>query len=108
MKVINFQPHQVKADTTGTKPARPIESIDFESFLAQNAQHRTKNSAQNPDAVVDKISTENKLACQGASLEDVGLAGSLLNTLVSQISGSQADTLQKIHNLDGILYYYQL
>ncbi|MDR3135687.1 MAG: hypothetical protein LBU69_06305 [Deltaproteobacteria bacterium] len=58
--------------------------------------------------MANKISSENRLATQGASVEDVGLAGSLLNALISQIRASGPEALQNVHNLEGILYYYQM
>ncbi|MDR1109997.1 MAG: hypothetical protein LBP92_04695 [Deltaproteobacteria bacterium] len=96
MKIFPFQPPAA----TGDRQAQKGKDVqDFESTLA--------GISRRPAGVVDKITVENRLACQGASIEDVGLAGSLLNTLVGQIRGSQVRTLENVHNLDGILYYYQ-
>ncbi|MDR2300972.1 MAG: hypothetical protein LBF38_02875 [Deltaproteobacteria bacterium] len=105
MKIINFNPPVTKVENQTDKPPRPSDSFDFESILNKIP---SKTPGQNTPNVVDKITRENQLACQGAAVEDVGLAGSLLNTLVSQIKASQSETLLNVHNLEGILYYYQL
>jgi hypothetical protein len=109
MKVLTFQPPLVKTDLSGLHKDKSNNQQDFESILVKSSQNMAgPNQRPNVFAVVDKISSENRLASQGASVEDVGLAGSLLNSLVSQISNSRPEALANVHNLEGILYYYQL
>ncbi|MDR1296260.1 MAG: hypothetical protein LBO05_02575 [Deltaproteobacteria bacterium] len=98
MKIFPFTPGLGKSPEAGeTRPGRDVGTGDFGSYLDQAKSK----------SLMDKISIENRLASQG-SLEDVGLAGSLLSTLVGQISSCQPGSLDKLHNLDGILYYWQL
>ncbi|MDR0354564.1 MAG: hypothetical protein LBJ64_02340 [Deltaproteobacteria bacterium] len=98
MKILNFNPPLVKTGDASTRQTEQKPSADdFGSYLDQA---RSK-------ALMDKISIENRLASQG-SVEDVGMAGSLLNALVGQIHACRPQLLDKVHNLEGILYYYQL
>jgi hypothetical protein len=98
MKIIPFNQGLGKSPQASERQqSNDHVSSDFGSYLDQA---RSKS-------LMDKISIENRLASQG-SLEDVDLAGLLLNTLVSQISTTAPQYLEKLHNLDGILYYWQL
>ncbi|MDR0621191.1 MAG: hypothetical protein LBJ61_04880 [Deltaproteobacteria bacterium] len=109
MKIITFKPPVTKLDGQGGKTTRQGESLDFESLVTKRLNPPAGAKPEsNPLAVVDKITLENRLASQGAAVEDVGMAGALLNTLVGQITASRSETLQSVHNLEGILYYYQL
>jgi hypothetical protein len=135
MKILTYNPIIPKGDPRDSKSTKPGEtnprdrpedshsgspgetrqgnrsggSIDFESFFSTKSKINASNrGSRGQGDVVDKITIENRLASQGAAVEDVGLAGSLLNTLVSQIKASQAESLQHVHNLEGILYYYRL
>jgi hypothetical protein len=58
--------------------------------------------------VVDKISTENRLASQGAALDDVGAASSILGSLLGSVRSATPEALMRVHDLDGILYFYQV
>ncbi|MDR2386144.1 MAG: hypothetical protein LBE80_00990 [Deltaproteobacteria bacterium] len=109
IKIITFTPPVSKVENQTGKPPRPGDSIAFESLLTRNPNRAPSSGpGQNPPNVVDKITRENQLASQGAAVEDVGLAGSILNTLLSQIKDCSSETLHNVHNLEGILYYYQL
>ncbi|MDR2368979.1 MAG: hypothetical protein LBF58_12910 [Deltaproteobacteria bacterium] len=107
MKIITFKPPLSKVPIRDAKPQKPGECLDFENLITMRPKDPAKG-APKPLGSVDKISTENRLASQGATIEDVGLAGSLLNALVGQIKASQPGALENVHNLEGILYYYQL
>jgi hypothetical protein len=54
------------------------------------------------------IFSENLKASQKVSPEDLGAAGELVNALIGQIQKAAPLELRKVHDLDGVLYYYQV
>ncbi|MDR0548641.1 MAG: hypothetical protein LBI10_04415 [Deltaproteobacteria bacterium] len=96
MKIINFKPKQPINRPQGFK--NPLKSGFGETYPS------LANSAQGLAAVV----AENLKASQGASLEDLGAAGTLVKALIGQIRSTDPQKLQKLHDLDGVLYYYQV
>jgi hypothetical protein len=104
MKILEF--HQLIPPNTRGRSRSPSDgqkadgAAPFEEQL-QKAQAR-------PSGPIGKITSENLLASQGADLEDVGAAGSLLSSLVAAVKASKPSELQKVHDIDGILYYFQI
>jgi hypothetical protein len=99
MKIIPFN-YQTTSSVSNRRPTRPTEGADFQANLEAV-------SGRGPE-ILDKITNENHLACQGAAIEDVNSAGSLLSSLLGQIRTANPGSLQNVHNLDGILYYFQI
>jgi hypothetical protein len=103
MKILPFKPYiQQAPDSSKDLPTHRTKAEDnsFENQLLK--------SFSEPSKSVEKITAENRLASQDISPEDLGQAGSLLNTLLSQIHCSAPASLKQVHNLDGILYYFQV
>jgi hypothetical protein len=73
--------------------------MDFAAQLARSPK---------PPTQIAKIAGENRLACQLPSLDDVDAAGDLLNALKAQLTGTNPETLNRLHNLDGILCFFQI
>jgi hypothetical protein len=111
MKILPFKPHSNQStETSRNQQARQTNSnssSDFEAHLSDFIGKPT-NATDKTYSVMEKITSENILALQAVSPEDLNLAGSLLNTLLNQIQCAGPSSLQQVHNLDGILYYYQV
>jgi hypothetical protein len=103
MKIIPFKPQAPPA--AASRPEKP--SRDAGQVSAFEAELRAAGRMTAPN-VVDKISLENRLASQGAAPDDVDAAGSLLSALLSSVKAASPETLQKVHDIDGILYYFQI
>ena len=110
MKILPFNPQAAntpQARNTPRTPAAPRpgapEARDVSSFEAELRQ-----SGRLSPTVVDKIGSENRLASHGAIPADVDAAGSLLSSLLADIRSAGPEALKKVHDIDGILYYYQL
>ncbi|MDR3203468.1 MAG: hypothetical protein LBV23_01815 [Deltaproteobacteria bacterium] len=100
MKIIPFKPNLSQAQNQ--KKAPNIRNDPAASFQEQLDHFSTPQS----NKAVDKITAANKTAYQGSAPKDVEAAGGLLLDLVDQIKNSPPSELLKIHNLDGVLYYY--
>ncbi|MDR2444090.1 MAG: hypothetical protein LBE31_11285 [Deltaproteobacteria bacterium] len=98
MKILPFKPH-VPSSPDGRSKNQTLSVKDFQANLDALAKD---------SKVLEKITMENHLASQGSMVEDVNLAGDILNSVIGQIRNSPPGALQKVHNLDGILYYFQL
>ncbi|MDR1577500.1 MAG: hypothetical protein LBT86_04640 [Deltaproteobacteria bacterium] len=94
MKIFPFDPRHTNRPTQG----RPSQTLNFEEELAK---------INPPSPGLKAIFSENLKASQGVSPEDLGKAGQLVKALIGQIQTAEPQQLKKIHNLDGILYYYQ-
>ncbi|MDR1395177.1 MAG: hypothetical protein LBK52_03265 [Deltaproteobacteria bacterium] len=102
MKILNYDPHSV------SQPAKPqakpqasrTQTFSFESELAKSGQPASPS--------LRAVFSENLKASQQVSPEDLGAAGQLLNSLLDQIRSAKPADLQKVHNLEGILYYSQI
>jgi hypothetical protein len=99
MKILPFEPHQIKSPAREGGRPNSHQTLSFESEL--------KNSQSAPTGL-DAVISENLKAAGGASQEDLGQAGCLLQTLLAQIKSVEPQELRKVHNLDGILYYYRV
>jgi hypothetical protein len=103
MKIFSFTPQiQQSPGSIKEQASRRSGSNNVNDFETQFLRKFSQ-----PSQVVDKITKENVLASQTVSLEDLDQAGSLLSTLLDQINCSGPAALQEVHNLDGILYYFQ-
>jgi hypothetical protein len=98
MKIIPFDP-QPAIKPAKTSRSTGTQTLDFERELAKSAP---------PNSSVRAVTAENFKASLGVSQEDLGTAGQLLHSLIGQIKTLDPQELQKVHKLDGILYYYQL
>jgi hypothetical protein len=96
MKIIPFDPAKPVDSPKGRREAR---TLSFEAELAK------ANLPSEPG--VRAIFSENLKASQKVSSEDLGTAGDLLKSLLGQIREAAPKELRKIHDLDGILYYYR-
>jgi hypothetical protein len=99
MKVLRFQPGTIPEVRSRPPGASRETGPTFEAEL-QGAAGRS--------GVIDKITAENRLARQGAVLEDAAAAGGLLSSLLASVAAARPEDLRKVHDIDGILYYYQL
>jgi hypothetical protein len=102
MKILPFHPPEPskgseKPNVPGKADKAPKGSGSFASAL-QSYGIRAQ----------DRVISQNKLASQGASPEDVGAAGTLLSQLLGQVKAASPQALEKVHDLGGILCYYQL
>ncbi|MDR2141608.1 MAG: hypothetical protein LBR11_07460 [Deltaproteobacteria bacterium] len=97
MKVLPFNPSQSPKPAAGR---RETQTISFQERLSQ------AGAPLNPG--LKAIISENHQASREVSAEDLGAAGELVKALVGQIKAQNPQALGKIHNLDGILYYYQV
>lgn len=97
MKILPFDPTRPIDSPKGRRELKPLS---FEAELAK------ANLPSEPG--LRAIFSENLKASQKISPEDLGAAGNLLKALLSQIQGADPKELKKIHNLDGVLYYYQV
>lgn len=104
MRIFQFDPLVPKeARGRAESPSPDRKAGEAPSFEAE-----LRKAGRGSPGVVDKITSENLLASQGADLVDVDAAGSLLNSLVAGVYASSPESLRKVHNIDGILYYFQL
>ncbi|MDR1607877.1 MAG: hypothetical protein LBT38_05655 [Deltaproteobacteria bacterium] len=95
MKILPFDPNITPRRAQGSKAA----NLNFSEELAK---------ANQPNSGLRAIFSENLKASQGVSPEDLGAAGQLVKDLIRQIQVAGPERLEKVHNLDGILYYYQV
>ncbi|UQZ88890.1 hypothetical protein C4J81_06650 [Deltaproteobacteria bacterium Smac51] len=111
MKIYQFTPvsppkESRAADKTGLDKAGGPDG-DFASFLKKAS---TGESASPPGEAVANpgrvISMENMRALKLPSATDLGAAGKLLNRLESAIKSASLETLEKVHNLEGLLYIH--
>jgi hypothetical protein len=102
MKILPFNPSPPKAAEARRKDGDGPAGSPGPSFGAE-----LEKAGRGPSPVVDKITMANRLASQGAAAEDVDAAGTLLASLVGRIRSAGPEALQKVHNLDGILCYFQ-
>ncbi|MDR2405830.1 MAG: hypothetical protein LBE27_05610 [Deltaproteobacteria bacterium] len=98
MKIIPFEP---AANPPGTRPTpRPSPEIkprdDFEDFLKRSERKLLPR---------DKIGLENLLANESAQPGDLSQAAALITSLISQLGQTCPSELERIHNVEGILYF---
>jgi hypothetical protein len=102
MKILPFNPSPPKAAEGRRKDGEGPAGPPGPSFGAE-----LEKAGRGPSPVVEKITLANRLASQGAAVEDVDEAGALLASLVGRIRSAGPEALQKVHNLDGLLYCFQ-
>jgi hypothetical protein len=103
MKIVQFDP---LARPEARRPAASASSAPKEE-RGQSFEAEIRKAGARAALVIDKISSENHLAIEGATMKGVGEARSLLSSLLADVRSSSAEALQKVHNMDGILYYFQ-
>ena len=101
MKIFRFTPNPLMNKVSGpTRTERATASgADFASVL-KAASGRPSNG---PGGV---ISLENQRALQLPPPSDLGQAGRLLGRLDSDIRSSTPEVLNRLHNLEGLVYVY--
>ncbi|MDR1871475.1 MAG: hypothetical protein LBS60_06040 [Deltaproteobacteria bacterium] len=95
MKILPFDPSYKPVKTNATGSGRP-QSLSFEAELARAKANSGAKA----------IHSENLLASQAVSPEDLGTAGELVKALVTQITAASPQKINNIHKLDGVLYYF--
>lgn len=107
MKIYQFTPISPPKDTMAPeKTARKNKAPDgdFAGFLkTASAGEAPQGAAGNPGRV---ISMENMRALRLPSATDLGTAGKLLGRLEKAIKSASMETLEKVHNLEGLLYIH--
>lgn len=76
---------------------------DFASVLKETAGQSRKPVSGGSGGI---ISIENQRALHIPPPVDLGLAGLLINRLKADISSSSPQTLENVHNLEGLIYVY--
>ncbi len=103
MKIYQFTPVSTKESKAAEKNGRNVgTNDDFASFL-KKASAGASAAGGGPGRV---ISMENMRALSLPSSGDLGLAGKLLGRLEKAIKSASLETLEKVHNLEGLLYIH--
>jgi hypothetical protein len=101
MKILPFAPKHA-VDPVRPEAGRRVrnEVTDFNSLLGESSGAGAGRA--------NKVAMENRLARLLPPLEDVGAARGLLSDLQDRMRQAGPETLGRLHNLDGILYYFQI
>lgn len=108
MKIYQFTPppQEIKGAEKISQGKSPVRGGDFASFLQEAGAAEAPGPpsvAGNPGRV---ISMENMRALSLPSSSDLGMAGKLLSRLEKAIKSASLETLEKVHNLEGLLYIH--
>lgn len=104
MKIYQFTPASTLRDAKVAEKNGPKGSEDFASFLNKaTASSAPVESAEGPGQI---ISMENMRALSLPSTGDLGMAGKLLKRVEAALRSTSIETLEKVHNLEGLLYIH--
>ena len=101
MKILQFTPNPLM--TKISAPARTGRAAAPGADFASVLKAASGRSSGGPGGV---ISLENQRALQLPPLSDLGQAGRLLGRLDSDIRSSTPETLNRLHDLEGLVYVY--
>ncbi|MDR2460669.1 MAG: hypothetical protein LBE38_07810 [Deltaproteobacteria bacterium] len=96
MKILTFNPMDPTPNkaSPSSKKNQPQGASSFKEALDLSMNAR------------DRVSQENLRANKAANNTDLKEASGLLATLIEQMHAAGPESLQKTHNLEGILYYF--
>lgn len=100
MKIIPFKQNDTRI-TSNRTPLNTDLSLDFQKTL----DRALKSSF--PAAARDRVVAENRKALKNASDGDLGEAQGLLARLTDSLKEAGPGKLDKVHNLEGVLYFFQ-
>lgn len=109
MKILQFIPNPLNKAPERTSPEAAPSSVkagasktDFAAMLkAASAQPSAR-----PDGPGGTVSQENLRALKLPPADELGMAGSLLNRLNTDIRAATPEALKSVHNLEGLIYVY--
>ncbi len=106
MKIYQFTPVSTPQENKSVgKNTNVSPNDDFAAFL-KKASTGTASAGTAGEGPGQVISMENMRALSLPSPGDLGLAGKLLGRLEVAIKSASLETLEKVHNLEGLLYIH--